>query len=324
MEGLSGPQEAGAWRFRRLALAAALLVALFAAVLLSSVPPGGQARGHRDRHGRRQPGNGGRLSEARRGLSSLGRRRAGLDPVRPRRHPRGAVQPAAGHLVRRRARAHRTPATSCCSSPCSPAAAGVVDLPAGPAAGDRSRAGWCWTGSSWAGRSCSSPASSCSRGSSTKRWRQRVRPARSRRRRGHRDRGHPAVPARRRRRTGLRSGWLRSGSSATPVSDFAYARAAPSGPPRTTSARSPTSAGSSATRCSRWPCTVRAARRRRTASGRSSGRRWPARLVMFTLFLGATVFSLLQPDQDGMTTGAPTATWLASRCCSRSCPARSC
>ena len=39
MEGLSGPQEAGAWRFRRFALAAALIVALFAAVLLSPVAP---------------------------------------------------------------------------------------------------------------------------------------------------------------------------------------------------------------------------------------------------------------------------------------------
>jgi PAS domain S-box-containing protein len=39
MEGLSGPQEAGAWRFRRFALAAALVVALFAAVLISPVAP---------------------------------------------------------------------------------------------------------------------------------------------------------------------------------------------------------------------------------------------------------------------------------------------
>ena len=33
-------------------------------------------------------------------------------------------------------------------------------------------------------------------------------------------------------------------------------------------------------------------------------------LVMFTLFLGATVFSLLRPDQDGGD-WSPTATWLA-------------
>ena len=39
MEGLSSPQEAGAWRFRHFAFAAALIVALFAAVLLSPVPP---------------------------------------------------------------------------------------------------------------------------------------------------------------------------------------------------------------------------------------------------------------------------------------------
>jgi PAS domain S-box-containing protein len=39
MEGLSGPQEAGAWRFRHFAFAAALIVVLFAAILLSSAPP---------------------------------------------------------------------------------------------------------------------------------------------------------------------------------------------------------------------------------------------------------------------------------------------
>ena len=61
MEGLSGPQEAGAWRFRRFALAAALIVALFAAVLLSPVPPAAKLVGHRDRAGRRRPGDGGRL-----------------------------------------------------------------------------------------------------------------------------------------------------------------------------------------------------------------------------------------------------------------------
>jgi PAS domain S-box-containing protein len=38
MEGLSSPQEAGAWRFRHFALAAALIVVLFAAVLLSGAP----------------------------------------------------------------------------------------------------------------------------------------------------------------------------------------------------------------------------------------------------------------------------------------------
>src|SRR5215212_4150437 len=38
MEGLSGPQAAGTWRFRRLAVAAALLMALFAVILLSPVP----------------------------------------------------------------------------------------------------------------------------------------------------------------------------------------------------------------------------------------------------------------------------------------------
>jgi PAS domain S-box-containing protein len=38
MEGLSGPQEAGAWRFRQFAFAAALIVGLFAAVLLSPAP----------------------------------------------------------------------------------------------------------------------------------------------------------------------------------------------------------------------------------------------------------------------------------------------
>jgi PAS domain S-box-containing protein len=38
MEGLSGPQEAGAWRFRRYALAAALIASLFAIVLVSSAP----------------------------------------------------------------------------------------------------------------------------------------------------------------------------------------------------------------------------------------------------------------------------------------------
>ncbi len=38
MEGLSSPQEAGAWRFRHFALTAALIVGLFAAVLASPVP----------------------------------------------------------------------------------------------------------------------------------------------------------------------------------------------------------------------------------------------------------------------------------------------
>ena len=38
MEGMSGPQDSGAWRFRRLALAAALVVCGFAAVLLSPAP----------------------------------------------------------------------------------------------------------------------------------------------------------------------------------------------------------------------------------------------------------------------------------------------
>jgi PAS domain S-box-containing protein len=39
MQGLSGPQEAGAWRFRRLAVLAALIVVLFAAVLATPAPP---------------------------------------------------------------------------------------------------------------------------------------------------------------------------------------------------------------------------------------------------------------------------------------------
>jgi PAS domain S-box-containing protein len=38
MEGLSGPQASGTWRFRRLAIAAALLVLLFAVLLLSPAP----------------------------------------------------------------------------------------------------------------------------------------------------------------------------------------------------------------------------------------------------------------------------------------------
>jgi len=38
MEGLSGPQAAGTWRFRRLVITAALVVALFAALLLSPIP----------------------------------------------------------------------------------------------------------------------------------------------------------------------------------------------------------------------------------------------------------------------------------------------
>lgn len=38
MEGLSGPQAAGTWRFRRLAVTAALLVVLFAVLLLSAAP----------------------------------------------------------------------------------------------------------------------------------------------------------------------------------------------------------------------------------------------------------------------------------------------
>jgi hypothetical protein len=40
MEGLSGPQETGAWRFRRYALAAALIASLFAIVLVSPAPAG--------------------------------------------------------------------------------------------------------------------------------------------------------------------------------------------------------------------------------------------------------------------------------------------
>jgi PAS domain S-box-containing protein len=40
MGGLSGPQEAGAWRFRRFAFASALIVALFGAVLVTPAPPG--------------------------------------------------------------------------------------------------------------------------------------------------------------------------------------------------------------------------------------------------------------------------------------------
>ena len=40
MEGLSGPQEAGAWRFRRNAIAAALIASLFAIVLVSPAPAG--------------------------------------------------------------------------------------------------------------------------------------------------------------------------------------------------------------------------------------------------------------------------------------------
>jgi PAS domain S-box-containing protein len=39
MEGLSGPQETGAWRFRHFAFSAALIVGLFAVVLVSPVPP---------------------------------------------------------------------------------------------------------------------------------------------------------------------------------------------------------------------------------------------------------------------------------------------
>src|SRR5215207_3621351 len=38
MEGLSSPQAAGTWAFRRLVLTAALLVLLFAALLLSPAP----------------------------------------------------------------------------------------------------------------------------------------------------------------------------------------------------------------------------------------------------------------------------------------------
>ena len=39
MEGLSGPQDRGAWRFRRFGFAAALFVILFAVLLGSSVAP---------------------------------------------------------------------------------------------------------------------------------------------------------------------------------------------------------------------------------------------------------------------------------------------
>src|ERR687894_651855 len=38
MEGLSGPQALGTWRFRRMTVAAALLVLLFALLLLSPAP----------------------------------------------------------------------------------------------------------------------------------------------------------------------------------------------------------------------------------------------------------------------------------------------
>ena len=39
MQGLSGPQEAGAWRFRRFGLLAALVVGVFAAILVGPAPP---------------------------------------------------------------------------------------------------------------------------------------------------------------------------------------------------------------------------------------------------------------------------------------------
>jgi len=42
MQGLSGPQDAGAWRFRRLVVTAALIVALFAVLLLSPLPGQGK------------------------------------------------------------------------------------------------------------------------------------------------------------------------------------------------------------------------------------------------------------------------------------------
>ena len=152
MEGLSGPQGSGAWRLRRIAVVAALVVALFAVLLLSPLPARRQASGQWDRADRRRAGRGdelrlpvptydraapaGLVLFRRRGPAGDAVQRAAADlRLRPRRAVRQRHRPAGLHAGRNRrhrdlparpaprhrpdpdaARRRRRSAGRCCSS----------------------------------------------------------------------------------------------------------------------------------------------------------------------------------------------------------------
>ena len=157
MEGLSGPQEAGAWRFRRLALVAALIV-FSSPSSCSALPPHTQTGGHRDRTRRRQPWPWRPASGTRARLSARPTP-AGLDLFGITGTVRGAVQLAADHLGGRRARNPNRPRATSPSPWRSWRHRRAGHLPARPGDAAPTWPGWCWTASCSAARACSSPVS---------------------------------------------------------------------------------------------------------------------------------------------------------------------
>ena len=248
MEGMSGPQDSGAWRFRRLALAAALIVC---GLRRRPAQPGAGSQfawSSRDRAGRRQPRHGAPASGTA-PAGCTGRRRRAWTLWTSQRLFCGAVQPAAASPRRRRAQTRTAPrATSPWPSACSSAVAGLATFPLArrrgtdldPDGAGRHRAGrvepvrrqrhCCSRGSSTTRTAAAPSASSCR--SST--W--SSRPSR------------PCCSSAARPPTGPRSGWPPSVSSATPAPTSSYAVRFSTGRLHTPSARSPTSAGSPDTR----------------------------------------------------------------------------
>ena len=198
MQGLSGPQEAGAWRFRRLAIAAALIVLLFAVVLLSPASPTDQAGS--------SPGSdwwaarlahGGRLLDARR-PDRRATARAGVDPVHHHRPARGGVQLSADQLQLASPNPNRTP--SDIASDLGPRWSAIVGLAIFPLARRRTTD----LGPDGPGRHRARRLGPLRRQRHRvpadprgHRRQQRVQPGRPGLRRRHRHRGDPAVPARR-------------------------------------------------------------------------------------------------------------------------------
>ena len=166
MQGLSGPQDAGAWRFRRLVVTAALVVAVFAVLLLSPLPRSGQAVDQRAWAGGRRSGDGGQLPLP----PPAERRPAAPTPGRCSLIAAllgGLLQSDPAGLRRSDRRTRTAPPSDLILLLC--LLVGVAGLADFPLARRRlpTSAGWCWTASCSAGRSCSSPASRSSRRSST-------------------------------------------------------------------------------------------------------------------------------------------------------------
>ena len=275
MQGLSGPQEAGAWRFRRLAIAAALIVLLFAVVYAQPCVPTDQAGRH----------SGLGLVGGSLAMAAAFWRRAGLTDGRRRRAwilftITGLLAAVSNFLLISSAASpdpNRTPSDIASELDPRGGDRGTGHLPVGPPTDDR-------PGPNGPGRHRARRLGPVRRqrhrvpaDSREHRRQQRVQPGGPGIRCRHRHRGDPAVPARRtagpthpgpvRRRVRLlRVLRLRLRACAS----------ASSGP--SPSAPSPIWAGLRATPSSRWqPASPGQPRRRRTESGWSNRPRWWAR-----------------------------------------------